>query len=150
MMTLKKLASVADVLEREIEPTIKEWLTRVKMVPELVQLPLSDTERTGHLRELFQDLICRLRLVNDTRPPLSTSAAAHGEMRRAQGYSAAMVIDESRAFQVATFSTLHLHQDELDQNRMLLDVIVIADEVDAQLMETVRCLMGPKVAKSAA
>jgi hypothetical protein len=150
MMTLKKLASVADVLEREIEPTIKEWLTRVKMVPELVQLPLSDTERTGHLRELFQDLICRLRLVNDTRPPLSTSAAAHGEMRRAQGYSAAMVIDESRAFQVATFSTLHLHQDELDQNRMLLDVIVIADEVDAQLMETVRSLMGPKVAKSAA
>ena len=150
MMTLKKLASVADVLEREIEPTIKEWLKRVKMVPELVQLPLSDTERTGHLRKLFQDLICRLRLVNDTRPPLSTSAAAHGEMRRAQGYSAAMVIDESRAFQVATFSTLHLHQDELDQNRMLLDVIVIADEVDAQLMETVRSLMGPKVAKSAA
>lgn len=150
MMTLKKLASVADVLEREIEPTIKEWLTRVKMVPELVQLPLSDTERTGHLRKLFQDLICRLRLVNGTRPPLSTSAAAHGEMRRAQGYSAAMVIDESRAFQVATFSTLHLHQDELDQNRMLLDVIVIADEVDAQLMETVRSLMGPKVAKSAA
>jgi hypothetical protein len=150
MMTLKKLASVADVLEREIEPTIKEWLKRVKMVTELVQLPLSDTERTGHLRKLFQDLICRLRLVNDTRPPLSTSAAAHGEMRRAQGYSAAMVIDESRAFQVATFSTLHLHQDELDQNRMLLDVIVIADEVDAQLMETVRSLMGPKVAKRAA
>jgi hypothetical protein len=150
MMTLKKLASVADILEREIEPTIKEWLRRVKMVPELVQLPLSDTERTGHLRKLFQDLICRLRLVNDTRLSLSASAAAHGEMRRAQGYSAAMVIDESRAFQVATFSTLHLHQGELDQNRMLLDVIVIADEVDAQLMETVRSLVGPILTKSVA
>jgi len=150
MMTLKKLASVADILEREIEPTIKEWLRRVKMVPELVQLPLSDTERTGHLRKLFQDLIRRLRLVNDTHLPRSASAAAHGEMRRAQGYSAAMVIDESRAFQVATFSTLHLHQGELDQNRMLLDVIVIADEVDAQLMETVRSLMGPKLAESMA
>jgi hypothetical protein len=150
MMTVKELASVADILEREIEPTIKEWLRRVKMVPELVQLPLSDAERTGHLSKLFQDLICRLRLVKDTSPPVSAAAAAHGEMRRAQGYSAAMVIDESRAFQVATFSTLHLHQGELDHNRMLLDVIVIADEVDAQLMETVRSLMGPKLAQSVA
>jgi hypothetical protein len=150
MMTVKKLASVADVLEREIEATIKEWLRRVKMVPELVQLPLSDAERTGHLPKLFQDLVCRLRLVKDTQPPVSAAAAAHGELRRAQGYSAAMVIDESRAFQVATFSTLHLHQGELDHHRMLLDVIVIADEVDAQLMETVRSLMGPKLAQSVA
>jgi hypothetical protein len=150
MMTVKKLASVADILEREIELTIKEWLRRVKMVPELAQLPLSDAERTGHLRKLFHDLIWRLRMVKDTHLPVSTAAATHGEIRRAQGYSAAMVIDESRVLQVATFSTLHLHQGELDHNRMLLDVIVIADEVDAQLMETVRSLMGPRLAEGAA
>jgi hypothetical protein len=45
-------------------------------------------------------------------------------------------------FQVSTFSTLHLHQNELDKGRVLLDVMVIADEVDAQLMESVRGLMG--------
>jgi hypothetical protein len=56
-----------------------------------------------------------------------------------------MLIDESRAFQVATFSTLQIYQSELDQNRMLLDIMIIADEVDAQLMETVRSLMGPKL-----
>ena len=58
-----------------------------------------------------------------------------------------MLIDESRAFQVATFSTLQIYQSELDQNRMLLDIMIIADEVDAQLMETVRSLMGPKLAE---
>ena len=72
-------------------------------------------------------------------------------MRRcAQGYSAAVLIEESRVFQVATFSTLHLHQSELDQNQVLLDVMVIADEVDAQLMETVRSLMGATPAEAAA
>jgi hypothetical protein len=71
MMTVKKLASVADILEREIELTIKEWLRRVKMVPELAQLPLSDAGRTGHLRKLFHDLIWRLRLVKDTHLPVS-------------------------------------------------------------------------------
>ena len=60
-------------------------------------------------------------------------------MRRKQGYSAAMLIEESRVFQVATFSTLHLHQSELDQNQVLLDVMVIADEVDQQLTQAVRC-----------
>jgi hypothetical protein len=53
-----------------------------------------------------------------------------------------MLIEESRVFQVATFSTLHLHQSELTQNQVLSDVMVIADEVDAQLMEAVRSLIG--------
>jgi hypothetical protein len=117
----------------------------VKLVPELTRVPLSDADRTGHLPKLFNDLICRLRLVKDAAPPISGAAAAHGKVRRTQGYSAAMLIDESRAFQVATFSTLQIYQSELDQNRMLLDIMIIADEVDAQLMETVRSLMGPKL-----
>jgi hypothetical protein len=61
-----------------------------------------------------------------------------------------MIIEESRVFQVATFGTLHLHQSELDQNELLPDVMIIADEVDAQLMETVRSLIGSEPAEAAA
>jgi hypothetical protein len=143
---LKKLASVADILERELEPTIKEWLRRVNLVPELSDIPLSDADRTGHLPKLYYDLISRLRLATDAHPPVSAGAAEHGQLRRAQGYSAAMLIEESRVFQVVTFGALHLHRSELDESHVLLDVIVIADEVDAQLMETVRSLMGAKLA----
>ena len=150
MTKLKTVASVADILERELEPTIKEWLRRVNLVPELTDIPLSDVARTGHLPKLYFDLISRLRLAKDARPPISIAAAAHGEVRHAQGYSASMLIEESRVFQVATFSTLHLHQSELDQNQVLLDVMVIADEVDAQLVETVRSLMGAQLAGAAA
>jgi hypothetical protein len=143
-MELKTVASVADILERELEPTIKEWLRRVNLVPELTDIPLSDAERTGHLPKLYHDLISRLRLVKDACPPVSAAAAAHGLVRRAQGYTAAMLVDESRVFQVATFGVLHLHRSELDQTKVLSDVVVIADEVDAQLMETVRSLMATK------
>jgi hypothetical protein len=61
-----------------------------------------------------------------------------------------MLMEESRVFQVATFDTLHLHQSELDQSQLLLDVMVIADEMDAQLMGTVRSLMGARPAEVAA
>src|ERR1700723_1829468 len=110
MTKLKKGASVADILERELEPTIKEWLRRVNLVRELTDIPLSDADRAGHLPKLYYDLISRLRLVKDAHPP---TAVAHGQRRRAQGYSPAMLIEESRVFQVTTFGTLHLHQSEL-------------------------------------
>ena len=135
-----ELGSVASILERELGPTIKEWLRRVNLVPELIQIPLSDTDRTHHLPALFRDLIFRLRLAKDIDMPISVTAAAHGQRRREQGYSAAMLIEESRIFQVVTFRTLHLHRSELDHDQLLLDVMVIADEVDAQLMGAVRSL----------
>jgi hypothetical protein len=149
-MEVKTVGSVADILERELQPTITEWLRRVNLVPELTAITLSDADRTSHLPKLYFDLISRLRLAKDAHPPISIAASAHGQVRRAQGYSASMLIEESRVFQVATFGTLHLHRRELDQNQVLLDVMVIADEVDAQLMETVRSLMGAKPAEAAA
>ena len=148
MTKLKTVASVADILERELEPTIKEWLRRVNLVPELTDIPLSDVARTGHLPKLYFDLISRLRLAKDARPPISIAAAAHGEVRHAQGYSASMLIEESRVFQVATFSTLHLHHRRLNQSQVLLDVITIADEADGQLAETMRSFMAANTAAS--
>jgi hypothetical protein len=140
-LTKLKLASVADILERELEPMTKEWLKRVNLIRELTDIPLSGLDRTAHLAKLYSDLISRLRLAEDVESPISV-ATAHGQIRHTQGDSASMLVEESRVFQVATFSTLRLHQNELNQSQVLSDVTVIADEVDAQLMETVRSLMA--------
>jgi hypothetical protein len=141
MTKVKRLKSVAVILERELASTINEWLRQVKLIPDLTIIPLSDSDRTSHLPKLFDDLLCRLRLPRDAEPPVSITAAAHGRLRFAQGYSAAMLVEESRLFQVTTFGTLQLHQSELDQNQVLLDVMMIADEADRQLTETVRSFM---------
>jgi len=45
MTDLKTAASVADILERESESTIKDWLRRVKLVPSLTKVPLSGPHR---------------------------------------------------------------------------------------------------------
>jgi hypothetical protein len=139
----KKPESVATILEREVEPAIKEWLRRVNLLPALTLIPLNDDDRALHLPNLFHDLVCRLRLSKDAHLPVSTAAAEHGQARRLQGYSPAMLVEESRLFQVVTFHTLHLHQSELDQGRLLADVAVIADEVDLQLMQAVHCWETP-------
>lgn len=107
---------MATILEREIAATIKEWLRRVNLLPELTRIPLTDEDRAGHLPKLFHDLTCRLRLVKDAHLPLCGGAIAHGQRRRDQGYSPALLVEESRLFQVVTFHTLHPHKSELDQD----------------------------------
>ena len=47
-----------------------------------------------------------------------------------------MLIHESRILQVTIFGTLHEHLSVLDFNLLLPDVMIIADEVDAQLTQT--------------
>jgi hypothetical protein len=66
----------------------------------------------------------------------SPAAIEHGKLRRKQGYSSAMLIHESRILQVTIFGTLHTHLTALDSSALLPDVMIIADEVDSQLTQT--------------
>jgi hypothetical protein len=133
----KTAKSVAAILEKELDPMIREWKRQVSLVPSLAAILLSDADRTGYLPKLFDEVLCRLRGNKDTEPLVSVAAAAHGRLRFAQGYSVAMLVDESRIFEVTTFGALQRHQGELDRNQVLLDVGIIADEADRQLEETV-------------
>ena len=132
---------VATVLERELTATIERWMKRVNEVPELTKIPLTYQQRTGHLPHLIQDLITRLRLNTGEQAPKSSSAHDHGKARFEQGYSVPMLVEESRLLQVSIFETLHIAQSMIDPTLLLLDVMVIADECDAQLKHTVETFM---------
>ena len=132
---------VADILEQELNPTIQEWLDLVEKEPDLIRIPLNFDERTGHLPRLLHDVIARLRLDKGSKAPVSVAASHHGELRLKQGYSAAMVVDESRILQVCIFSTLHRNERRVIFSKLLPDVVTIADEVDAQLKQQILCFL---------
>src|ERR1700682_354629 len=99
--------SVADILERHLQTIIQEWLIRVEKESDLMSVPMNHEDRTGHLPHLLHDVINRLRLDAETKAPISKAAAEHGDLRRKQGYTVAMAVEESRLLQVTIFSTLH-------------------------------------------
>jgi len=129
--------SVANVLERETEVTIDNWYSRVEKENDLITVPLSREQRCAHLPEMFRDLVTRLRepLPLGTRALISDAAHDHGCLRRDQGYTAAMMVEESRMLQVSIFQTLQLHLKGTEPAVLLLDVMAIADEVDSQLAQ---------------
>ena len=128
---------VADILERETNAAINKWLGRVDAEPEIVSIPLTPQERCAHLPEMLRDVVTRLRnpLPLGTRALTSDAAHDHGCLRREQGYTAAMMVEESRMLQVSIFETLKLHGETMDMSDLMTDIMSIADEVDSQLAQ---------------
>jgi hypothetical protein len=141
------IETVADILERDLDAVIQEWLMRVEKEPELTAIPLNYEDRTGHLPQLLRDVIVRLRLDDGTKAPISQAAAHHGDLRAQQGYTVAMAVEESRLLQVSIFTTLHKSQSHLEFDVLLPDVVTIADEVDAQLKQQMLRFMASDAAK---
>jgi len=129
---------VASILERDAEATIADWLKRVEHDDDLTSILLSDDQRSGHLRKLLRELVHRLRVprILGTKQ-VSEGAVEHGHIRRSQGYSIPMIIEESRMLQVSIFHTLQNNLSVVDFSLLLIDVMAIADEVDSQLKQTI-------------
>jgi DNA-binding response OmpR family regulator len=149
---------VSEILHRCSELVVKGWLARAKETRELNHLVLMDSERTGHLPKLVEDLVSRLNRPitgspQDSDAICSPAAVLHGELRYAQGYTPEMLVHESRILQVTLFGTLKDNMNALDFSLLLPDVMTIADEVDAQLTQTMggymRLANSPKAPKLA-
>ena len=139
--------TVATILERSTQECIEEWYEQVIHDSKLIKVPLTHEERCSHLPQLFRDLVARLR---EDRPlgttgPLSEAAADHGITRRKEGYSAAMMVEESRILQVSIFHTLQENLANIDFSTLLIQVMTIADEVDAQLRQAMECYVAESV-----
>jgi ActR/RegA family two-component response regulator len=129
---------VDSILERDASLTVADWLSRVKHDAEVTCIALSDSDRTGHLPKLLQELVQRLRVPRKLgTKQISEGAIRHGKIRRSQGYSISMIVEESRMLQVSIFHTLQTNLSSVDFSLLLIDVMTIADEVDSQLKQTI-------------
>src|ERR1700733_6846252 len=139
-----KVESVATILEREAPNCIADWFLEVQLDSKLSLVRLTPEERCGHLPQVFRDLVARLRaaLPFGSKGPLSPFAANHGLRRRQQGYSAAMMVEESRILQVCIFHTLEKNLASIDFGVLLSQVMTIADEVDSQLRQAMECYIA--------
>src|SRR3984893_10716504 len=100
--------SVASILDRDVAITMQRWLSRVEQVGELSSLPLAAKQRTEHLPEMMKDITARLRAaraIEAVEKP-SPAAVAHGQLRCRQGYTAPLMVQESRMLQECIFATI--------------------------------------------
>lgn len=74
--------------------------------------------------------------VQESDATCSDAALIHGRLRYEQGYTPAMLVHESRILQMTFFGAFQNNRSSLDFSLLVLDVMKIAEEVDAQLTQT--------------
>jgi DNA-binding response OmpR family regulator len=136
--------TVAAILERSATECIEAWFKEVEADDKLMKVPLTRQQRIGHLPQVFRDLVARLNADQPlgTSGPLSAAAAEHGVNRRREGYSASMLVEESRILQVCIFHTLQKNLANINFSILLYQVMTIADEVDSQLRQAMDCYVS--------
>jgi CheY-like chemotaxis protein len=137
------IESVATILEYSIQSTVDAWFERVENEKKLTAIAMSREQRVGHLPKILIDLVNRLRTFKPLgcKELVSVAAEQHGRLRRQQGYSAEMMVEESRMLQVSIFETLQKNLASIDFSILLNSVMTIADEVDSQLSQAMHSYM---------
>jgi hypothetical protein len=133
------ILTIAEMLNRNTESVIQLWYHLLQPQEKMTSVPMDYEQRCGYLPQVFRELISRLQSsqVNSSEARVSHAAAKHGLDRRRQGYSAAMLVEESRMLEVSIFQTLQNQMASIDFSLVLRGVMVIADEIDSQLSQAI-------------
>jgi YesN/AraC family two-component response regulator len=140
--------TVAAILQRSAEETIRAWYGRIKTDKKVMEISMTFEQRTCHLQQVFRDLVSRLESAKPigSKELVSKAASEHGINRQEQGYSAAMLVEESRMLQVCIFDTLQNNLATIDFSVLLIGVMTIADEIDSQLSQAMDSFVTKLVA----
>jgi DNA-binding response OmpR family regulator len=143
----RAVETVAAILERAAQTTIQAWFARIQTDAKVMSVPLTYDKRCGHLPQVFRDLVSRLGSSKPigSKDQVSAAATEHGLNRRRQGYTAAMMVEESRMLQVTIFETLQNNLASIDFSVLLIGVMMIADEIDSQLSQAMDSYIAESV-----
>jgi response regulator RpfG family c-di-GMP phosphodiesterase len=139
----REVLSVAEILSRNHETTTQTWFDHLKKEERVSSVALTYEQRCAHLPQFFRELISRLQTTQGIggKQKLSPAAAAYGQRRRQQGYSATMLVEESRMLQVSIFQTLQSNLASIEFSQLPIGLMVIADEIDSQLGQAMASYM---------
>lgn len=134
----RTVESIATVLERERTGIAAEWVKKMADAGAFAGSGLTTAQQTAHLTEMLTEIFYRLRYPQPLgRMSLfSMASLQHGAQRRRQGVGSPVLVAEARALQVALFEAIERNVDRIDLGQLPGTLEAIADEVNAQLLQS--------------
>lgn len=133
---------VATIVQEAKEQIIDRWLATVCRDPEISSMPLSNTDRTDHLPDVLQDLCAMLESQGFTSSQRLDAAHKHGRIRREQGYSIPMILEETRVLRQEIFEAIHADLLSVDFSRLLPDLNSVSDTLQVQLRASIESYLA--------
>ena len=141
------LKPVTRVIRENIREITGRSLSAMKTHPELGVLPLSDKERINNLPAMLAELSEHVEspATGEIRQYDLTSAAEHGRLRRKQGYSVTMLVDDTGIVDQSIFDVIQDNLLALDMSRVISDLKRLSYHLEAQLKETLSTFLATAV-----
>lgn len=135
-LLMQAVELVASLLERERATITQMWLAKMNEAGSLAKLP--EEEKVEHLPAAMDEIVYRLRYAQPlgVMTLFSMASLQHGARRRRQGLRSPVLVEEARALQVALFQTILENMGRIDQGALPPALMAIADEVNAQLLQS--------------
>jgi DNA-binding NarL/FixJ family response regulator len=140
--------AAASVLEREIGWVTEAWLQKMKETGGLAAVNIPEEELSEYLPAALDEIVYRLRTPQalGSMTLFSMASLQHGAQRRRQGFGATVLVEEARALQVALFQAIERNLDLIGADQAAGSLMAIADEVNAQLLQSLSGYENEKTA----
>jgi YesN/AraC family two-component response regulator len=134
---------VAQIISGAKLTIIQEWLAVVRADPEISRLRLPDSERTDHLPDLLDDMAHMLQSREGMTSSARVQAAKlHGRIRRQQGYSIPMVLEETRILQQKIFTAIQADLLSVNFSLLIPDIMRTSDTLEVQLRASIEAFLA--------
>jgi DNA-binding NtrC family response regulator len=132
---------LAEVILRDREIIVSDWLRAVKNDPDINLIRISDSERIDHLPSVLNAAVNLVHGDQITSKDME-AAAMHGGTRSRQGYTAPLIIRETRLLHVMVMRCVQKNLLSIDISRLIPDLISTSETIEMLAEESVRSFLA--------
>lgn len=140
---ISSLKRVPVILRENQGVIMQQWLDDILASAEITPSRLSKARWVEDFPKLFAAIVETSEMrESQLRQESANLAYARGERRRSEGFSAAMLAEETRLGLRAIGLTVQNHLLEIDVSQLIPDLLAVADSLSLLLRESLRALSG--------
>jgi len=137
------------VIARNRAGVIDAWYEAVEKHPDIMEIPLSREERIDHLPQVLDELV---RPMDSDRPDLRgthSPSKEHGAKRQAQGYTIALLLEETRILHRIIADCMQQNLLKIDISNLIPDLIEVHDRMHSLLQTSLEAFLEAGVPRAA-
>jgi ActR/RegA family two-component response regulator len=137
------------VIEKHRGEIIENWYNTVEKQPEISKISLSREERIDHLPVVLDGLVRPLEGKVMVQGRLRSGAYEHGDKRRKQGYTAKLLLEETRILHQVIADCMQQNLLNIDISHLIPDIVEIHDRMNATLQLSLEAFLQDGVKTAA-
>jgi len=144
------LLRVPSLLRANNKLILNRVLKQMKRHPVLGSIPIDDQDRTTTLSTVLLEIADQIEAGTSDNPstPIVRSGTNHGDIRRAQGYSAAMLVDDTGLLDASSYEVVQENLLNIDLSYLVADLKMFNSLLQAHLKASIQAFTTAEDYKS--